>query len=86
MEIYGIKVDFMIYNFFISVYGKVGFFYEVEFVVKFFRVEIVCCEDLGNSFLVFDLVIYNILLDVYGKVGWLDDVIYWFGEMKKFGV
>lgn len=86
METYGIKADLMIYNSLISVYGKAGLFYEVELVVKSLRAEIARREDLGNSSLAFDLVTYNTLLDVYGKAGRLDDVIYWFGEMKKSGV
>jgi pentatricopeptide repeat protein len=80
MGTYGIKADL------ISVYGKAGLFYEVEIVVKSLRAEIARHEELGNSSLAFDLVTYNTLLDVYGKAGRLNDVIYWFAEMKKAGV
>lgn len=86
METYGIKADLMVYNALISVYGKAGLFYEVDLVVKSLRAEIARLEELGNSSLAMDLVTYNTLLDVYGKAGRLDDVIYWFAEMKKAGV
>lgn len=86
METYGIKADLMVYNSLISVYGKAGLFYEVDLVVKSLRAEIARLEELGNNSLAMDLVTYNTLLDVHGKGGRLNDVIYWFAEMKKAGV
>ncbi|KAG0604425.1 hypothetical protein M758_10G171100 [Ceratodon purpureus] len=86
MQTYGIKADLMVFNALMSVYGKAGLFDEVELVVKSLKAEIARLEELGNNSLAFDLVTYNTLLDVYGKAGRLNDVIYWFSEMKKAGV